>query len=301
MEPRIYACNVITNFEHEVRGRLRVDDFLIVAVDSLEDAASLFGSVYVDSKSMIKLLQWARSVDGESESLLISIDGKYGAIATKSEIDNPKPGSEVLFIGDDVWAPVSKVRAAVQRILANQPEVARKLNFRASQRSVPDRVSFLGMKEDFSPETINREINGAFSNIESASDDALVWITIIGSTQGHRLDKKVVEDVDRELQMRLDKRSEFRSTFFPLNKVTMQEISARARRANRDLQQCLLMFPIGQDFDDEVSYQYARRLSNDRLTDLCVVLNYQEQWGHAPFKHLVGNLYERIFRAIGRN
>jgi hypothetical protein len=297
MEQHIYSSNIITNFEHVVRGRLVQDDFLIVVGDYWE-AAQFLGGLYVDEKSMIGLVQWARGLEEGPDTLLISIDGKYGALAKMSDLRNPKSGSEWVSIGD-VWAPVSRVKAEVRKMLDHEPDLARKLNLRAFQKSVPDRISFLGIREDFRPETIEREINDAMSSVESATDDALVWMKIVGGIPGHRLDNKVLDAVDRELQMRLEKRSEFRSTFFPLDKVTMQEISARSRRAKRDLENCQLKFPIGQHIDDDVLYNYARKLSNDRLADLCAALYYQENWGHAPFKFLLMQLDQRI-RETGR-
>ena len=299
MEHHFLSSNIITNVEHDVHGRLMLDDFFIVNVNHWE-AAQLLGSVHVDEKSMMLLLKWAEDPAGGFFTLLISIDGRYGAIAQKSDLDKPKTGSEIVHTGE-VWTPIRRVKAEVRRVLELEPELAKRLNLRAFQKAVPDRMTNLGLRSDFSPETIGAEVGDALRNIESATDDALVWIAMVGATSECRLDDKAIEDSASELQMRLQKRSEFRSTFFPLDKVTLQEINARSRRAKRDLQTCQRKFPAGQFFTDEETYRFARGLSNDRLADLCVLLHYQENWGHEPFKVLLIEFGQRVWKALGRD
>jgi hypothetical protein len=291
------SYEIITSIQHVTTRGLAVDDFFILRINHWE-AAQLLGGLYVDEESMMNLLEWATT--GVGYTALVSIDGKYGAVVHTSDIDKPKTDSKVLKLHDEFRSPITRVKTEFRKLLSINPNIGKHLNLQAFQKAIPDRISFLGVKDDFRPETIEREIDDARFNVESATDDALVWITIIGATAGHRLDIKSIEAVERELQMRLEKRSEFRSTFFPLDKVTQEEIAARSRRANRDLENCRQKFPVGQDYRDEELHRYARSLSNDRLAAMCAVLNYQDNWGHPPYKHLLMQLDDRISRALGR-
>lgn len=293
MEQHIYACNVITNFEHEVRGRMRVDDFLIVAMDSWQDVARTLGSVFVDERSMMDLMQWALAVEAPYK-LLISIDGKYGAIATTKDIDNPKPGSEVIWIGADVWAPVSKVKAAVQRILANQPEVARKLNFKPADRLIPERFTLKNAPARFNVEELPREIGGVKSVLENATDDALVWLALIGANNGEGFTPEFNSDVTSELSLRIHKKMNFLATFFPLDSVTEKEIEARARRTKKALAIFEVKFPANQPASLEEVTRYARRLSTDRLAELTIVRYYTEAGFDEKLKFLAAELQKRL-------
>jgi hypothetical protein len=303
MEHNIFSSNIITNFEHVVRGRLVHDDFLVVVADYWE-AAQFMGGLYVDEKSMIGLVQWARGLEEGPDTLLISIDGKYGAVAKMSDLRDSKSGYEWVYIGD-IWAPVNRVKAEVQRLLVDQPEEARKLNLRAFQKAVPARIKFLP-GGPLRPGWVSGEVHEAIRNIEGATDDALVWILMLGVTENLGLSEEVLERATREVKMRIDKGSEFRSTFFPLNVVTMKEINARARRAKRDLESFLTKFPSERDLNLDESQlserfrrveQYAARLSNDRLIELTVFLYNKEDWLGGTFKHFLGEFDMRVARA----
>jgi ribosomal protein L16/L10AE len=279
------------------------DDFLVVVADYWE-AAQFMGGLYVDEKSMIGLIQWARGLEESPDTLLISIDGKYGAVAKMSDLRDAKSGHEWVYIGD-IWAPVNRVKAEVQRLLVGQPEEARKLNLRAFQNAVPARIEFLP-DGPLRPGWVSGEIHEAIRNIEGATDDALVWILMLGVTENLGLSEEVLERATREVKMRIDKGSEFRSTFFPLNAVTMKEIEARTRRAKRDLASFLTKFPSERDLNLDESQlnerfrrveQYAARLSNDRLIELTVFLYNKEDWLGATFKHFLGEFDKRVARA----
>ena len=300
MEHNIFSSNIITNFEHVVRGRLVQDDFLVVVADYWE-AAQFVGGLYVDEKSMIGLIQWARGLEEAPDTLLISIDGKYGAVAKMKDLRNSKPGYEWVYIGD-IWAPVNRVKAEVQRLLVGRPEEARKLNLRAFQTAVPDRIVFRP-GADFAPGTVSGEVRDAIRNVEGATDDALVWIQMLGITPHIGLDEQVLEQAKRETKMRIDKGSEFRSTFFPLNEVSLKEIEARGRRAHRDMERYRAKFPNEIDIEGNFApiegrnseiERYCRRLSNDRLVELCVFLFNKEEWHGDSFKLVGMEFYRRV-------
>jgi hypothetical protein len=274
------------------------DDFLVAMVNHWE-AAQILGGLYADERSMMNLLEWADK--GTTHCLLISLDGKFGAVEPKSFLDEPGGESEVVFIDEGIECDLVNLKATMRAKLARSPWLAEKLHVREVRQSVPNRITLQGIRPDFSPETIGAEVDDAIHNVESATDDALVWIALVAATQNHRLDEKAVEKAARELQMRLDTKCEFRSTFFPLDQVTNQEITARARRAKRDLENCEKKFPAGEYFTDDAMFAFARRLSNDRLADLCVLMHYQENWGHPPFKVLLIDFGQRVWKALGRD
>ena len=303
MANHIYACNVITNVSHVVNDRDQLDDFLIVNVDHWE-AAQFLGEVYVDAESMMRLIEWARNDDAPRFTLLISLDGKYGHVAFRNDIDKPPTGSEVYFI-DDVWAPIKKVRAAVLNNLQRFPEVAQKLNIRAIPKAIPDRIKFV-KDGPLRPGFISGEIGDAMRNIEGATDDALVWITMLGLIPHRGIDQKLLDAVKREVDLRIGKGSEFRATFFPLNQVPLKEIEARSRRAHRDLERFLAKFPpeLEQNAQGPLSYEllrqverYATRLSDDRLVELTVFLYNKAEWQGAIFKHFLLEFELRVSRA----
>lgn len=303
MEHHIYGCNVLTNVQHFVRGRAAFDDFLILSMNHWE-ATALLGNLSVDEESLMRLIHWAveeREGISGNYALLISIDGKYGAVGLRKEIDEPNPGSEVVYIGD-VHAPIRGIKAQVEKNVKFNPELAKKLNLRAFQKSVPDRIVF-HPGASFGPGSASEEIREAIRNIEGATDDALVWISMLGVIPRIGLEEKVLDAANREIKMRIDKKSEFRSTFFPLNQITLREIEARGRRARRDLQRYRDKFPNEVDIDlhhEAIKLRnleierYCRRLSNDRLVELCVFLFNQEEWHGDSFKLVGMEFYRRI-------
>jgi hypothetical protein len=303
MEHHIFSSRIITNVTHEVRGRLVADDFLIVDVDAWE-AAQVIGAAYVDEQSMTRLLKWAGDPAAGEFVLLISTDGRFGAIGTRSELDKPDSGSRIVQI-DELFAPLSKIKEQMRFLMSRDPKAASRLNLSAFQIAVPARIKFLP-GGPLRPGWISGEVHEAIRNIEGATDDALVWILMLGVTENLGLTEEVLERATREVKMRIDKGSEFRSTFFPLNVVTMKEINARTRRAKRDLESFLTKFPSERDLNLDESQlserfrrveQYAARLSNDRLIELTVFLYNKEDWLGGTFKHFLGEFDMRVARA----
>ena len=302
MEHHIFSSRIITNVTHEVRGRLVADDFLIVDVDAWE-AAQVIGAAYVDEQSMTRLLNWAGDPAAGEFVLLISTDGGFGAIGTRSELDKPDSGSRIVPI-DELFAPLSKIKEQMRFLISRDPKAASQLNLSAFQQAVPARIEFLP-GGPLRPGWISGEVHEAIRNIEGATDDALVWILMLGVTENLGLTEEVLERATREVKMRIDKGSEFRSTFFPLNVLTMREINARARRAKRDLESFLRKFPSERDLNLDESQlnerfrrveQYAARLSDDRLIEQTVFLYNKEDWLGGTFKHFLGEFEKRVAR-----
>ena len=301
----INAFRIITNIKHQTEQGVTFDDFLVGSTITHWEAAKILGRLYVDGESMMRLLEWAIQNNSDNHRLLISIDGKYGVISHASELEKPGSDSKSIELYDDFHAPISRVKTEFRRYLQNNPKLAEQLNLRAFQRAVPARIKFLP-GGPLRPGWVSGEIHEAIRNIEGATDDALVWILMLGVTENLGLSEKVLERATREVKMRIDKGSEFRSTFFPLNVVTMKEIDARTLRAKRDLESFLTKFPSERDLQLDESQlnerfrrveQYAARLSNDRLIELTVFLYNKEDWLGATFKHFLGEFDKRVARA----
>jgi hypothetical protein len=292
---------IITNVRHFNGRGYAVDDFFIVFVNHWE-AAQFLGRLYVDEDSMMRLLEWASDHEGEAYRCLISIDGKYGAIATLDEIEKPQSGSRIVKLHDVFLAPISHIKSEFRKLLAINPKIGNHLNVQAFQRAVPDRIVFRP-GADFGPGSVTEGVQSAIRNIEGATDDALVWIEMLGEVPQLGLDQKLLEEAKRELRMRIEKGSEFRSTFFPLNEVSLREIEARGRRARRDMERYRLKFPNEKDMQFEYEElqarnaeieRYCRRLSNDRLVELCVFLFNKEEWHGDSFKLVGMEFYRRV-------
>lgn len=292
---------IITNVKHFIGRGYAVDDFFIVWVNHWE-AAQLLGRLYVDEESMMRLLEWASDHVGEKYRLLISIDGKYGAVATLTEIEKPQTGSKIVELHDGFQAPMSHIKSEFRKLLAINPKIGNHLNVQAFQRAVPDRIVFRP-GADFGPGTVSGEVRDAIRNIEGATDDALVWMQMLGVTPHIGLDEKVLDQAKREMKMRIEKGSEFRSTFFPLNEVSLKEIEARGRRAHRDMERYRAKFPNEIDIEGNFApiegrnseiERYCRRLSNDRLVELCVFLFNKEEWHGDSFKLVGMEFYRRV-------
>jgi hypothetical protein len=145
-------------------------------------------------------------------------------------------------------------------------------------------------------------VRDAIRHIEGASDDALVWIKMLGINPNLKIDENLLNSATIELNMRIQKGSEFRSTFFPLTDVTFKEIALRGRRAKRDLQKFREKFPHERvlGFDNKSAMDrapliesYCRGLSNDRLVELCVFLFNTEAWHGESFKLVGLEFYRR--------
>jgi hypothetical protein len=301
----VTAYRIITNVKHQNERGLAFDDFLVGTATTHWEAAKILGRLYVDEDSMMRLLEWAHRNNSDNHRLLISIDGKYGVIAHAAEVEKPESNSRIIELHDDFRAPISRVKAEFRKYLENNAKIAGQLNLRAFQKAVPARIKFLP-GGPLRPGWVSGEIHEAIRNIEGATDDALVWILMLGVTENLGLSEEVLERATREVKMRIDKGSEFRSTFFPLNAVTMKEIEARTRRAKRDLASFLTKFPSERDLNLDESQlnerfrrveQYAARLSNDRLIELTVFLYNKEDWLGATFKHFLGEFDKRVARA----
>ena len=294
---------IITNVKHGTERGSALDDFFIIRVNHWE-AAQFLGRVYVDEDSMMRLLEWAKDYTGDY-ALLISIDGRFGAVVPGNELAKPNTGSKTIELYDDFDAPISRIKTEFRKYIQNNPKLAEQLNLRGFQQAVPARIKFLP-GGPLRPGWISGEVHEAIRNIEGATDDALVWILMLGVTENLGLSEEVLERATREVKMRIDKGSEFRSTFFPLNVVTMKEINARARRAKRDLESFLTKFPSERDLNLDESQlnerlrrveQYAARLSDDRLIELTVFLYNKEDWLGGTFKHFLGEFDKRVARA----
>jgi hypothetical protein len=252
---------------------------------------------------MMRLLQWAGESGGGDFVLLISTDGKYGAIGTRTELEKPEPGSKIVYI-DELFAPLSRIKEDMRFLMARDPKAAAQLNTRAFQKAIPDRI-FFRTGAEFGPGVISAEVWDATNNIESASDDALVWIKMLGVNPKKGLTVEVVDRALSELELRIAKGYGLHSTFFPVTEVTMKEIGARGRRAQRGMESFLTKFPSERDLqldEDQVKERrrqverYRSRLSNDRLVEVIVFLSFKADWLGDSYKTFLGEFYDRAAR-----
>ena len=290
----MYFQKVITKVPHrDRRNRDVLDDFFVMEVN-VWVAADALGYLLADPQTMNRLVRWANAPESKEYVFLISIDGKYGVILLTESIDKPTGDSEVFLMNNAYFADLDEIGKVARGAMANDPDFAEKVNYKPAQRSIPERLTLENAPARFNVEEMPREIGGVNSVLENATDDALVWLALIGANNGGGFTPEFNAEVKSELSLRIHKKINFLATFFPLDSVTEKEIEARARRTKKALATFEVKFPANQPASLEEVTRYARRLSTDRLAELTIVRYYTEAGFDEKLKFLAAELQERL-------
>ena len=276
------------------------NSLFLVLEGSPEEAAAFLGELRASIESMQNLVEWLRPEFRGSYVLLVSPDGRRGIVHPKVSIENPELPEQVHFLGtnDNYYPSELKrlVRDFSNHMRLNQ-EWAFIIGYEAGLNPQKRRVRFTGVGANFRPGDIHRDIKDAIRNLESATDDSLVWLAIAGPMNEKGMYPFSAARVMQEIYLRHSKGTEFRSTFFPLDKVSIEEIEQRRLRAERLLEifkgKCRGEFG---DIDHDKADAWIRRLDTDMLGELAVHTFYSDAGRMGEWKHFVAAFQGRMKR-----
>ena len=295
----MYCERVITGVRY-CFGQMPEDEIpsknYIVLEGAPEEALAFMAQLRGNPDNMQNMVEWLMPEYRDAYVLLITYDGKEGLIYPKTAIDNPTYEEHVHFLGtEDNYFPneLKRLVRDFKNFVENDPVFAEKIGYVIPPKPIKRRIVFEQMLSPLYPGDLIREIDSAARNLESATDDALVWMVIIGP-KWRGWNNVDYQRVLNEIELRQLKHEAFLPRFFPLNKVSIEEMLARQARVRVTYQKFLNAFPgIGLDFHDhESTEKWTQKLDNDRLAELAVCLFFagdmEDLW-----KLVVGVLHRR--------
>lgn len=293
--------SLLTNVRHDVGNRTKTSTFYVVSGSPYEFEYDL-GELYVSPSSVRDYFIWRDELQPDSEFLfLISTDMKYGEVRRGKDLYPDLRDGESLI---EYWdrpidaGGIEKLETCMMSQMETNPKLAAAVGDRLPKRPtlIPDRFTLENAPERFSVEQLPGEIGGPGINLESAPDDSIVWLALIGANECEGFTEQFNEAVRNELKLRIAKKINFRANFFPLDSVTEKEVDARARRAKRAIEKFEAKFPYGEQADLHEVERYARRLNTDQLAELTVVRFFKEHGFDEKAKWLGAELQQRLGR-----
>lgn len=262
------------------------------------EAVEFLGVLQAPPHLMHNLVEWLMPEYANEYVLLVSLDGKRGFPFARKAVEFPSGDERVIHLGteDDYSAHQIKrlVRDFKSHMRAN-PKLADELGYIPPLPVIRKRIKFDLPHTRIAPGDIHNEILNALRSLESATDDALVWLAIAGPENERGMHPFDYYAVMREIELRQQKNMEFRSTFFPLNDVPLVEILERQERAKtlmRTFNQ-KFAFEFG-GFDHIKAEAWIKRLDNDKLAELAVHSFYSEAGRMGEWKFFVGEFQSRM-------
>ncbi len=271
------------------------ESFLILEGEPHE-AAQFAGFLKVQPSNMASLVDWLLPGKEDDYVLLLSLDGKRGLIYPQMAVLEPDDKEVFWMPFDGHYHPyeISRIIKDFKTSMRFETKLADQIGYKIPPRPIKRRLFFDQIRQDFAPGAIDAEIQESRRHLESATDDALVWLAIAGPDIGGEPDRFDYNAVLKEIAMRQEKFSEFRSTFFPLNIVSMEEILARQARARDLLQTFKDKFGGEYGWDLQQSDAWVKRLDNDKLAELAVHTYYSPAGLMGEWKHFVDPLQARF-------
>ena len=273
----------------------------LVLEGSAYDAAGFIGQLIVPPHLMDNYIEWLMPEYRDQYVLLVSLDGRRGFPFSAKAVDpSSEEGVFELNVHEEYhWSELKRMVRDFKNFVSYNPELALRLGYLAALSPQKRRVSFTGVGADVRPGHIDQEIQSALRSLESASDDALVWLAIAGPNNQSGVYPFDYSHVMREIELRHSKGSEFHSTFFPLNKVPIQEIFERQQRAEALFEYFQRTFngERGRASHEEIE-KWIRSLNNDLLGELAVFSYYSGAGLGGEWKYFVGAFQSRMKRTI---
>jgi hypothetical protein len=272
------------------------ESFLILEGEP-QEAAAFAGLLKIQPSNMASLVDWLQPGKEDEYVLLLSLDGKRGLIYPQMAVLEPDDKEVFWMPFDGHYHPyeVSRIIRDFKNAMRFETKLAEKIGYKIPPRPIKRRLNFDLIRQDFAPGAMDSEIREAIRNLESATDDALVWLAIAGPDNGDGLHAFDYKAVLNEIEMRQEKQSEFRSTFFPIHRISMEEILARQARARDLLWTFKDKFGGGEyGWDLQQSDAWVKRLDNDKLAELAVYTYYSNAGRMGEWKHFVGALQARF-------
>jgi hypothetical protein len=295
----MYLNKVVTGLRiFDPMGVDPIKEPYFVLEGSAHEAAGFIGQLTVSPSMMNNFLEWLMPEYQDQYVLLVSLDGRRGLPFAAKAIEFVGDGEEVIELNvHEDYHPYELKRLVrdFKNYVSINPELALRLGYLDALSPQKRRVRFTGVGADVRPGDIDRQIQSALRSLESATDDALVWLAIAGPKNQSGVYPFDYSDVMREIELRQSKGSEFHSTFFPLDKVHMQEIFERQQRAE------LLFGYFERTFNNELGRanheeieKWIRTLNNDLLGELAVYSYYSGAGLMGEWKFFVGAFQARM-------
>jgi hypothetical protein len=274
----------------------------LVLEGSAEEAAAFLGELRASVQSMQNLVEWLQPEFWGHYVLLVSPDGRRGVVFPKVSVDKPELPEQVHYLGtkDDYYPTELKRMVRDFKIyMSFNQELAAHIGFVQGLNPEKKRVRFTGVGAHIRSGDIDHDIQQAIRNLEGATDDALVWLAITGPNNQNGMHPYSYSGVMSEIALRRSKGMEFRSTFFPLNRVSIEEIEQRQVRAELLLrifnQKCQAEYG-GIDFEKAIAW--IRALDTDMLGELSVHTYYSDAGRMGEWKYFVPEFQGRMKKSI---
>lgn len=263
------------------------------------EAVEFLGVLQAPPHLMHNLVEWLMPEYANEYVLLISLDGKRGFPFARKAVEFPSGDERVIYLGTQDDYPAQQLKRMVRHFkehMRHNPELADKIGYIPPLPIVRKRIRFDRVKtREIAPGQIHDDILNALRNFESASDDALVWLAIAGPENERGMHPFDYYAVMREIELRQQKNMEFRSTFFPLDKVPMSEILDRQLRAKLLLKTFRQKFALEfGGFDHMKADAWVKRLDNDKIAELAVHTFYSDAGRGGEWKYFVGEFQSRM-------
>jgi len=295
--------HLLTDLEHEVRGKKHVGSFLrLEQLDAYEreEMRKLAEIKVVDPRSLVNL----KSDESGEQSLnwFVSIDGNY--LVVRGDQEMPPVGQDFEYLNYFVEGSLSEILKQIRvRIYQDAAQAKRVFKHAGlSSGKLPKRIKLSQFRE------VNMEkVLDQIRNVDpfGSPDDILAYVIIAGREKDEwgkdMLAMCKQEASDRFTNPRLEKSD----SAFPLNQVSVEELEARHVRGMETLAKFNNKFPVVECLGNRVvSYdewawnaeEFLRGLSDDVLVELLLVFFRHPIDQTERSKLLFGVATERIHR-----
>lgn len=278
------------------------EETFFVLEGSPHEAIEFIGLLRVEPQLVHNLVEWLTPAYYDEYVLLVSLDGRSCFPYPRNAIVHPHNGESVVDLGTKDDYSAHEVRRMVRDFKSHMSfnqELAVHLGYVQGLNPQKKRVRFTGVGADVRSGDIDRDIQKAMRSLESATDDSLVWLAIAGPKNQNAMYPFSYAEVMREIALRQSKGMEFRSTFFPLNRVSIEEIEQRHIRAellHRVFNQKFHVEFGGIDFEKAIAW--IRNLDTDMLGELAVYTYYSDAGRMGDWKYFVTEFQSRMKRTF---
>ena len=295
--------HLLTNLEHEVRGKKHVGSFL--RLEQLEhwdreELTKLAETKVFDPRSLARLK--SDEFGGEFLEWFVSIDGNYLVVRGDQEL--PPGGQDFEYLNYFVEGSLSEILKQI-RVRIYQDAAQAKRVFKHSGLSsgkLPKRIKLSQLRE------VNlEEVLDQIRNVDpfGSPDDILAYVIIAGREKDE-WGKDILAMCKREASDRFSKNGfENSDSAFPLNQVSVEELEARHIRGMETLAKFNNKFPVFPCFENRiVSHdewdwnvrEFLGGLNDDMLAELLLVFFSSSIEPTERSKALFGEATQRIHR-----
>jgi hypothetical protein len=267
----MYCSKIATKVQHFMRNSLKEHSFFILEGEA-RDALELVGELYLNEHDMHYFADWL--AEGEPDkadpyTLLVSLDGKSGLVRRWSEITGWSENSTIvtfMAVGDVVQGRISELKYALEVQLHFNSDLAAQIDFKRAPKAIPKRLTWAHRNTERDMFSMLRR---AKKNPFDATNDALVWLLVIGSTADGDLTPLEVSGARLEIQKRIAWNFGSGAEFFANEGLTIEEINSRHNRAVHNFKRFNKRFN-GKDLKEAEVLDFLSHLDTDALAELVI-------------------------------